>query len=155
MDVWIGDAFAHPGWMLALAVNAALAFALAKPINAVFDRASGGQRTLDRYAAMFELAQNEAWASPMLARLRGCLREETGASRQVGRLARLVGFSELRSGGPMLHLPMQALSLWDLHLLFALERWRRRSGRRVRRWLEALGEIDALAVLSSGARRQS
>jgi DNA mismatch repair ATPase MutS len=37
-------------------------------------------------------------------------------------------------------------------VLFALERWRRTSGPRVRVWLDALGELDALARLSTARR---
>jgi DNA mismatch repair ATPase MutS len=48
----------------------------------------------------------------------------------------------------LIHFPLQALTLWDFHLYFALERWRGRHGRHVRGWLDALGSIDALATLS-------
>src|SRR3954470_294303 len=36
----------------------------------------------------------------------------------------------------------------DVHIYFAFDRWRRRSGGHVRAWLDALGTIDALAVLA-------
>jgi DNA mismatch repair ATPase MutS len=38
--------------------------------------------------------------------------------------------------------------LWDFHVYFAMERWRRRSGRHVRGWIEALGSLAALAALA-------
>ena len=41
------------------------------------------------------------------------------------RLNRILGFGELRRGAAMLHFPVQAFTLWDFHVLFALERWRR------------------------------
>src|SRR5262249_17835638 len=44
-----------------------------------------------------------------------------------------------------------ALTLWDFHVLFALERWRRRNGRRVRDWLAALADMDALAALATAS----
>ena len=70
-------------------------------------------------------------------------------------LNRILGFGELRHGAAILHFPVQALTLWDFHVLFALERWRRMSGRRVRGWLDALGELDALAQLAHLRARQS
>jgi DNA mismatch repair ATPase MutS len=38
--------------------------------------------------------------------------------------------------------------MWDFHVLFAMERWRRRSGVHVRAWLDSLGTVDALATLA-------
>ncbi len=67
-------------------------------------------------------------------------------------LNRILGFAELRRGAAILHFPVQALTLWDFHVLFALERWRRASGPRVRGWLEALGELDALTLLATARR---
>ena len=54
----------------------------------------------------------------------------------------------MRIGAALLHLPIQALTLWDFHIFFGLVRWRARSGRHVRPWLEALASTDALAVLA-------
>jgi DNA mismatch repair ATPase MutS len=41
------------------------------------------------------------------------------------------------------------LLLWDVHLVYAIERWRRTSGPAVRRWLAAVGEIEALSSLAA------
>jgi DNA mismatch repair ATPase MutS len=64
-------------------------------------------------------------------------------------LNRILGFADLRRGAALLHFPIQAFTLWDFHWLFALEKWRRRSGSRVRGWFEAAGEIDALSCLAA------
>jgi DNA mismatch repair ATPase MutS len=47
------------------------------------------------------------------------------------------------------HIVTQALLLWDVHALWLLERWQVGPGRRVRRWLEALAELEALAALAA------
>jgi hypothetical protein len=39
--------------------------------------------------------------------------------------------------------------LWGTHVAWAIETWRRVNGRRIRRWLTAVGEIEALASLSA------
>jgi DNA mismatch repair ATPase MutS len=46
----------------------------------------------------------------------------------------------VRLAGPLL--------LWDLHLAYAIERWRRTSGRALRQWLAAVGELEALSSLA-------
>jgi DNA mismatch repair ATPase MutS len=71
------------------------------------------------------------------------------APRSMRRLNRILGCAELRRGAAILHAPIQALTQWDFFVLFALEGWRRDAGRHVRGWLEALGELDALAVLAA------
>jgi DNA mismatch repair ATPase MutS len=68
------------------------------------------------------------------------------------RLNNILGFAELRRGAAIFHFPIQALTLWDFWVFFALDRWRRTTGRRVRVWLQAVGELDALALLASARR---
>jgi DNA mismatch repair ATPase MutS len=147
-SLWFGDALTHGWWILPAVANVTLSLAFARRIEAVYDRASIGQRGLDRFGAMFSLVCTESWSSSELARLAATMRAGEGAPVSVKRLARLIQWSELRSGAAILHIVVQALTLWDLHLVFALERWRARSGRQVRAWLDALGSVDALAVLS-------
>ena len=44
---------------------------------------------------------------------------------------------------------VQMLCLWDLHVLAALEDWQAAGRQHLRGWLEALGEIEALAALAA------
>jgi DNA mismatch repair ATPase MutS len=63
-------------------------------------------------------------------------------------LNRIIGFAQLRTGAAIFHFPIQALTLWDFHVFFALDSWRRRVGGHVRDWLEAMGELDALSAFA-------
>lgn len=127
-----------------------LSFALAKTIQAAFDRAGSGERSLERYAALLEQTAARTFASPRLARLHASLSSQGGsAPARLRQLDRILGCADLRRGAAILHGPIQALTLWDFWVLFALERWRRDAGARVRQWLRALAEIDALAVLAA------
>jgi len=47
--------------------------------------------------------------------------------------------------------PIALLLLWSLQVAFALEAWRARSGAAVARWLDALGELEALGDLAGYA----
>jgi len=51
--------------------------------------------------------------------------------------------------GTLLYLPLQAVFAWDINVLARLETWQRRVGDRVRDWLAAIGEVEALASLAS------
>jgi DNA mismatch repair ATPase MutS len=119
-------------------------------LQTTFDRAGGGQDALGRYGAIFEHAVAAPAGSARLTQLLERLSAEgQPAPACMRRLNRILGLAELRRGAAILHFPMQALTLWDFHVLFALERWRRASGSRVRIWLDALAELDALAQLAS------
>jgi MutS domain V len=143
------DVVASAWFGIPLVAAVVLSFALSKPIQAAFDRAGSGERSLERYASLLEQASARTFASPRLARLHGLLSGEGGSPRAMRRLTRILGCAELRRAAAILHGPIQALTLWDFWVLFALERWRRTAGVHVRQWLQALAEIDALAVLAA------
>jgi hypothetical protein len=140
-------------WTIPLVAGIVLSFALAGRITTVLDRAGGGQQALARYAAIFEHAvkvpRHGARLSTLLERLSA---EGQPAHARMRHLNWILGFGELRRGAAILHFPVQALTLWDFHVMFALERWRRRSGARVGGWLRALAELDGLALLATTRR---
>ena len=140
-------------WPIPLLAGIVLSFITGDRIQKTFDRAGGGQDALGRYGAIFEHAVSAPRASARLTALLERLSAEgQPAPVCMRRLNRILGFGELRRGAAILHFPVQALTLWDFHVLFALERWRRMSGPRVRGWLDALGELDALAQLGTARR---
>ncbi len=136
-------------WLAPTVAGIVLSFVYARRMYDVFDRASMGGRMLQRYASMLRLVCEGTWRSAELARAREQLMEGGHAPMLVTRLSRLVEWSELRSGAALLHFPIQALTLWDFHVFFRLERWRRLNGARIRRWLTALASVDALSVLAA------
>jgi DNA mismatch repair ATPase MutS len=83
--------------------------------------------------------------------LLGELQERLGAGPRAApsmlrRLGRLTGMAIPPSS--VLYVPIRALTLWDVHVLFALERWKREGGHDARRWLVTLGEAEALSSLA-------
>jgi hypothetical protein len=50
---------------------------------------------------------------------------------------------------PMGHAALQILTLWDFHVVAALDKWRRAHGARMRGRMRALGEIEAFASLGA------
>jgi MutS domain V len=148
VGLWFTDAFSNGWWWIPVVFSSGLSRWTHTRIGVVFGRALIGQRVLERHAEMLRLVCEGTWRAPRLAALRSNLRAGGDAPGLVRRLARLGGWSELRSGMPLVYGVVQAFTLWDLHVVFGLERWRAVAGRHVRGWLDALGEIDALAVLS-------
>lgn len=136
-------------WIAPCLAGIVLSFALAASMYRTFDTISMGERVLLQHAAMLALVEQETWNAPALKETAERLTHTESASRMITRLARLAEWSELRRSAALLHFPIEAFTLWDFHVLFAIERWRARYGRHVRGWLEVLGEIDALATLAA------
>jgi hypothetical protein len=104
--------------------------------------------------ALFEHATAVSFVSPVLRDLRDRLSADgRSAPACMRRLNRILGCAELRSGAGIFHFIIQASTLWDFHVLFALERWRHQAGSHVRDWLNALGEMDASHVRGRVARQ--
>ena len=140
-------------WLIPLVAGVVLSFATTKMIHSAFHRAGAGQHALGRYAALFEHVTNTAFASPALRDLHERLSANGKAAPAcMRRLNRILGFAELRTAAALLHFPIQAFTLWDFHVLFALDRWRRVAGSHVRGWMDAIGELDALSALAAAWR---
>ncbi|HVL69027.1 MAG TPA: hypothetical protein VM364_17350 [Vicinamibacterales bacterium] len=143
--------FPNSTWALLLLIGVVLSFVTARKVSRAFDEAGAGERTLRQHAAVFAHVESQSFTAPQLVELRGRLTSGPGQSAcgAMRSLNRILGFAELRHGSALLHFPIQAATLWDFHCLFALERWRRRTGRRAAGWFDAAGEIDALACLAT------
>jgi MutS domain V len=136
-------------WLPPMVIGIVLSFVFAHASTRAFDRAALGERALRRYSAMLALVCEERFSAVTLAQLQSRLRQDGDAPVLIRTFARWSEWAELRTGAALLHFPIQALTLWDFHVLHALERWRERHGRAVRGWLDALGEIEALARLAA------
>ncbi len=131
-----------------LAAQIAVFALYARSCQALFDRVSRPSDRLLDWRAAFSTVESERFQSPRLCALAKRMRTEGAPpSVEMRRLGRAAAFAEVRLQ-PLVHLPLNALVLWDLHWAAAMERWQGRSGRRVRGWFQALGELEALSSLA-------
>jgi hypothetical protein len=108
------------------------------------DAAARDLRLLSGVLARLEA---EHFTAARLAALRTAL--DVDGEPPSRRIARLRGLTDLvDSREHLLIRLMGPLLLWDVHLVYALERWRRASRPALRRWLEAVGEMEALSSLA-------
>jgi ABC-type multidrug transport system fused ATPase/permease subunit len=137
----------YVAWMASIVVNLAFTFHFAKRIHSTFDRAFARESAFQAYAGIFRTLSTTPFEAPTLVRLQRMMTsDEISAHEQMKRLHGLEGLAAVRYA--MLHGVIQALTLWDFHVLVRVERWQSRAGRYARRWLAALGEADALAALA-------
>src|SRR5262249_12025204 len=104
-------------------------------------------RDLGVLAVVVGLFEREKFQSPRLAALADKLRHgDEPASHQIARLARLVDWANAQRN--QFFAPIGWLTLWPVHFAYAIERWRARSGADVARWIDVIGELEALAALA-------
>ncbi len=72
------------------------------------------------------------------------------ASAAIGQLARLTEGLNYRRN-PYFVLIFGLATLWEVHYLFRLERWKQQHGLDLARWFDALGELEALNSLAGFA----
>jgi len=145
----IADIVPYTAWVLALIVNLAFTYlAGGGRIHKTFNRAFARESSVQQYAELFRLLSSTAFRTKALQRI-GSLLAAGAVSpyTQMRRLHRLNALSEVRFSMP--YIGIQALTLWDFHVMLLLEKWQATAGRQVRSWLSALGEADALAALSA------
>ncbi|MEE8523198.1 MAG: DNA mismatch repair protein MutS [Thermoanaerobaculia bacterium] len=140
----------HHLWLFVALFNLVFSARSAGQVHAIFHRISAREREFLGYSRALELLIDEASltaGAPRLRELRQALAAGSGAPRQMRRLHRLVALADVRHSS-LLHAPVQALTMWDFHVLDRLEGWQREAGRSARAWLEALAEIEALSALA-------
>ncbi len=105
-----------------------------------------GNIKMDR--AMLGKIEDQEFHSAYLIKLQQRLRNEQGetACRQIRRLERIMDRTAVRYS--QLYWLINILFLWDYQCMLVLEKWKEQSGDRIRDWIEALGEMEALCSLA-------
>jgi ABC-type multidrug transport system fused ATPase/permease subunit len=136
-----------PLWGMPLLVNLLVGATAARQAYSTIAEVVTEQRAITAYAGQLEVLTTADFTDLALRHLQERLGTgERGAPAMLRRLGRLTAMAIPPSS--LLYVPIQALTLWDVHVLFALERWKREGGRDARRWLATLGEAEALAALA-------
>ncbi|MFL5262767.1 MAG: MutS-related protein, partial [Anaeromyxobacteraceae bacterium] len=113
---------------------------------------------LEVLSALLARVEREPFRAPKLTALRGALGAGPGAalgqgrgtaSHRIAQLARTVDRAAWAEN--QLFAPVAFLLLWRVHGSLAVERWRAEYGRALRGWLQATGELEALASLAGHA----
>jgi hypothetical protein len=136
---------------LVVVVQLAIGIAVGARLTPMLTVASDRQSAATRWRSMIAALEAETLEAPLLRELQG--RFSSGkrrASEEIATLERIVGYVDARRN-EVFRLLIGPLLLWDVHCAFALLRWRRRAGGHVRGWLDALGEVEALASLAGFA----
>ncbi len=134
----------------ALALQGAFALAFRSRVSASLRAVEPPARDLEQLRDLLKRVERE----PFEARRLGELRAELvvagrPASRELASLHRIVAVLDWRRN--QMFAPLAPFFLWGTVHAFLIEDWRARCGGRLRRWLEALGELEALCDLAAHA----
>ncbi len=136
-------------WLLPVVAQLGLIALFAKPAHHALDVVSAKLPVLESFERMLVLLERSHWQAPLLCELqRRVAFGELPPSAHLRRLSRWAGLAELRQN-PLFHLPVNTLTLWDLHVLWGVERFVRDVGVRAGEWFAVLGELEALASLAT------
>jgi hypothetical protein len=147
---WLASIVSRPGLLAALAVSGGFGVLLRSRVQAVLAAVERPSRDLSVLASLLSILESETFQSRHLLGLKERLVSgDEPASGRIRALARLVEFLDARRN--QLFAPIGALLLWGTQFAFAIESWRSRNGADVPRWLDAVGELDALLALAGYA----
>jgi len=153
------DAFVHQrpasvpvvgAFALTMIVATIFGASLRPRVQQVIGAVERRDQALALLAMLIARLERERFTSPRLVALHDVLTSgnET-AARSIDRLRRLVSLLDARRN--QLFAPIGAVLLWTTHLSFAIDKWRRSAGANIARWMEAIGELEALLSLASFA----
>jgi ABC-type multidrug transport system fused ATPase/permease subunit len=134
--------------LLALAVHGLVLRTTAGQAGLVSNQTYTISGALAGFRAMFQQAEQLSGTSSQVQAIRDALTaDQKPVSGIIGQLAQLTEGLNYRQN-PYFYLFFGVFSLWDLHYLFRLERWRQEHGPNLEHWFTVLGELEALNSLA-------
>lgn len=147
---WMAQRWSSLPFAVVLAIVSLVMRAYRKRVASVHAGVDRPGRDLAVLALVVGLFEREKFDSPRLVALGERLRHgEEVASHRIARLARLVDWANAQRN--QFFAPVGWMLLWPVHFAYAIERWRAASGADVARWIEVIGELEALAALAGYA----
>jgi Flp pilus assembly protein TadB len=131
-----------------LLVNGSILFRARHRLEKIFAGIGETHKNLDSLALLLRRIEAEKFDSPMLRRLQAHLTTHgLPPSACIARLDTLADLDDSRHNWfvRLFDVPL----LYSLQVAFALERWRRTYGGGIAAWLDAVGEIEALASIAA------
>ncbi|MDD3654325.1 MAG: DNA mismatch repair protein MutS [Desulfotomaculaceae bacterium] len=132
----------------ALVLQFALLSYKSKERQRMFGIAENYVDDLKVYYKMLKLFEKHNFKSTLIKKIKDGIKDKTGLEvyRQVDRLSAIIDAISNRRN--IFYIFFNILMLWDFQHIIALERWKQKSKHILKKWFEALGQIEALASLA-------
>jgi hypothetical protein len=133
-----------------LAIQGGFALWLMRRVHRVVRPVESKAHDLALLAGVLGSLERETFTSPRLRALREMLNTSgVPPSRRIAQLGRLADWLDAQHN--QLFALIAPLLLWTTQLAFAVEAWRALAGAAIGRWLDVVGEFEALCALASYA----
>jgi DNA mismatch repair ATPase MutS len=137
--------------LLGLAVHGLVLSQTAAKAKEVSEQTFEISAALRAFQSLIKQAEHVKGDAVRLRAIRQALiSKDRSASEAIGQLSRLTEGLNFRRN-PYFFLLFGIATLWDVHYLFRLERWRQQYGPELSRWFKSLGELEALNSLAGFA----
>lgn len=147
---WLAGAWPLDVFLALLAVQGLVVLPFRRGILATLAGASDPEHDLEQLARVLARFEKARFEAPRLAELRARLESDgLPPSARIRGLARRMDLADARRN--QLFLPFSLMLMWGTQTAFALAGWQRDHGPAVERWLDAVGELEALAALAGWA----
>jgi hypothetical protein len=134
--------------VIAAVLRAAYQHRAGEHVESALRQADSAARDLSVLRPALTQLEHERFSSPALRDLQAGLRQShVDASAAIKRLCRYVEMHDWSHN--IVFTPIAAMLMWNTHLAFAVERWRRAHGPHVAEWLRIVGEFEALSSLAA------
>lgn len=130
-------------------VNLIIAFSFSRKIAAHLSVSTSVNKVLQQFAAQLKLLESLHFQSPLLKKIQEELKSgKSSAAHALGRLASLFNYLETIVN-LLVSILLNGLFLFHVHVLYALERWKKANSQKIIPWLKLLGETEALNSLAN------
>ena len=125
-------------------VNLVIAGAFAKRISGHLSVSTSVTKILLQFAGQLKQIEKQSFQSSLLQQLQAGLKTGSeAASQSIAKLASLFNYLETVIN-LVVSILLNGIFLFHVHILFALEKWKKKNGQLVMPWLELLGEMESL-----------
>lgn len=126
-----------------------IGFRLSKEVNVTHEKLTCAGTYLKMYSQIIEFIKDHQFSSSLLSEYYGCFfNGEHSANYAIKRLSKILNRFDLRLN-VMIGVPMNLLFFWDTWQLLSLERWKRKHGDDIAKWLDTLGEFEAISSIAN------
>jgi DNA mismatch repair ATPase MutS len=132
-------------WLVPVVVQVLVNGSAREETTRTFLAVSSTQGAFLKYSPLLELLEQIDVRAELISDLKNRMhRTDQRPSVSMRRFQRALGWFELRHNG-LVHPFVNAVLMWDVHCVLALEAWQASAGREARGWFLALGELEALS----------
>jgi hypothetical protein len=138
-------------FFLSLLAEGGLMLFLRERVQRVLKAVEKSARDLALLANVLARLERSTFTAPRLRELHAALESSDAhpapPSRRIAQLGNLIDL--LNSRRNQFFMPIAILLMWGTHMAYAIEAWRAKSGKAIARWLEVVGQFEALCALAA------